>query len=147
MDVLYAFVASRDALNPLDSPALAYIPSLALIAALTSWLPRRRALIPAFVSDDEAQQVAEKRAQAVEKRTGRPVRLGREGFARQSRRLRYILSLGLVELLGWSVVTGFRQDWMRGFATSVTWVSMPTTAIDPTIMLIFFTSASFAISS
>jgi hypothetical protein len=137
MDVLYAFVASRDELNPLDAPALSYIPCLALLAALTSWLPQGRALIPAFVSDDEAQQVAEKRARAVEKRTGRPVRLGREGFARQSRRLRYILMLGSSELLGWSGLTGFRQDWMRGLPTSAAWVSMTATAVESSTMLTY----------
>lgn len=114
----------RDNANdPLDSPILSYLPLVALLFAASHLLPPTPPLIPAFINEDEASKVAERRRQAIERRTGRDAEFSDVGLASQKRKFTAISAVATVEMVAWAAKAGFNLDWKRGGATSLTWVS------------------------
>lgn len=113
---------SHDDLNPLNIPSLDWLPAVALIFSASQILPSRRPLLPPFVTKDEAESVAERRRNAVEKRNGRGAQFGVEGERRQRRRLSGIALLAILEMLVWGSHAGCEVEIKRSGATALVWL-------------------------
>lgn len=117
--------ASMDGDDPLNIVPSYLLPSAALFFAAFSLIGSLPSLVPAVVSnEDAAEQTQRTRERRVRERLDREVDLSDAGYRRQRMRVRALMGLALLEVIGWSIATGHEQDWAVKGATTIAWAAI-----------------------